>query len=337
MNIEDQNTMTDLQHTIDFSGTMMIGTSFKDYDDAYLKIRKYAFQNGFTIRKGTQRKSPVTKVITRQMYLCSRASKENTNASNKPSGACSCPFRISVNTNDGHTRITSLCLNHNHTLLDPELIGFCAQNRDIPDIIKDKVMELCESHRDFSSNTIFHMLWILYKDECEKSSFTKTDMINFVNRNRRERSDRAISQAHDLYESLMLQQSTEPGLKVYYEFDSKYFVLNEIFDNGVVLDEDRLVNIFWMTEWQVEQFEKFGDVVIFDNTYNTNQYKMPLGYFVGVDHHYKSILLAQCLVRYETSSAFTWIYQRLMDATNNKKLKLYLLMMIQVWLQMHRS
>jgi hypothetical protein len=76
-----------------------------------------------------------------------------------------------------------------------------------------------------------------------------------------------------------------------------------------------------MSSWQRAQFMRFGDVGVFDNTYKTNKFSLPLGYFVGVDHHLKSILLAQCLMVDETKESFEWVFQQLMEANSNRRFK----------------
>ena len=113
-------------------------------------------------------------------------------------------------------------------MVDPSLIIRCAKNREIPDFIKEKAKELCEDHRDFSSVIIYHILWSLYPSECNKSTFTKIDMINYVNRCRRERSDSSFSQASDLIDELTKLQSSEEdsGLFFTFKIDGKHIYLN---------------------------------------------------------------------------------------------------------------
>ena len=76
-----------------------------------------------------------------------------------------------------------------------------------------------------------------------------------------------------------------------------------------------------MSGWQREQFQRFGDVIIFDNTYRVNQNNIPLGLFVGIDHFDMSFVLAQVLMVFETSASFKWVFETLMEAVGNKKIQ----------------
>ena len=64
---------------------------------------------------------------------------------------------------------------------------------------------------------------------------------------------------------------------------------------------------------------RFGDVGIFDNTYNTNQFRLALGYFVGIDNRLLTILFAQCLLGNETTEAFEWLFEAYLEATGGHR------------------
>ncbi|RYR57076.1 hypothetical protein Ahy_A05g022817 [Arachis hypogaea] len=50
--------------------------------------------------------------------------------------------------------------------------------------------------------------------------------------------------------------------------------------------------------------EYFGDVILFDTTYNTNTYNLVFDSFVGVNHHSHSILLKYALMKNEDIQSF---------------------------------
>ena len=56
------------------------------------------------------------------------------------------------------------------------------------------------------------------------------------------------------------------------------------------------------------QYKFFGDVVTFDTMYRTNLYDMPFSLFFGVNNHYRSIILAGVLMRYEQEESFEWVF-----------------------------
>ena len=64
-------------------------------------------------------------------------------------------------------------------------------------------------------------------------------------------------------------------------------------------DEYRLRNVFWADGRSRAAYKVFGDVVTFDTTYLTNQYRMPFAPFVCVNHHGHSILFSCGLISNE--------------------------------------
>ncbi|GET51062.1 protein FAR1-RELATED SEQUENCE 5-like [Rhizophagus irregularis DAOM 181602=DAOM 197198] len=68
---------------------------------------------------------------------------------------------------------------------------------------------------------------------------------------------------------------------------------------------NELTSLFWVTSKQRnELWPKFHDVVIHDNTAKTNRYEMALNLFVGIDNNFKTRVLAQALMKYETQADY---------------------------------
>ncbi|CAL8155223.1 unnamed protein product [Prunus armeniaca] len=55
-------------------------------------------------------------------------------------------------------------------------------------------------------------------------------------------------------------------------------------------DDDRLKHCFWADPTSRRAYKFYGDVVVFDTTYNTNQYGMVFAPLVGVNNHGQTIL-----------------------------------------------
>ncbi|CAI2198620.1 6432_t:CDS:1, partial [Funneliformis geosporum] len=66
---------------------------------------------------------------------------------------------------------------------------------------------------------------------------------------------------------------------------------------------NKLIGLFWMTS---EQWPKFHDVIIYDNTLKTNRYEMALSLFVAIDNNYKTRIVVQALTKYETQADYNW-------------------------------
>src|SRR5579859_809554 len=72
-----------------------------------------------------------------------------------------------------------------------------------------------------------------------------------------------------------------------------------------------------MTPHQQTLYLKYHDVVLTDNTAQTNKYRMSLCLFIGVDEHRHSRLVAQALMSDETTTSYMWVLNNLLKATNN--------------------
>ena len=70
----------------------------------------------------------------------------------------------------------------------------------------------------------------------------------------------------------------------------------EFFYDYDVDADNHVRNVFWVNASCRGSYEDFGDCVTFDMTYKTNQFHMPLGVFVGVNHHLQSTIFAVALV-----------------------------------------
>lgn len=74
------------------------------------------------------------------------------------------------------------------------------------------------------------------------------------------------------------------------------------------LDEERrLEHIFWSHAYCFDWYQEYGDIVVFDTTYNVNYYEMSFEIFVGVNSHGKTILFGCVLLQNEKTYAFCWL------------------------------
>ena len=73
-------------------------------------------------------------------------------------------------------------------------------------------------------------------------------------------------------------------------------------------------NCFWTNARSRIAYQYFGDVVIFDATYQTNTYKMPFVPFTGVNHHYQSVMFGCALLVNEIVESYTWLLKTWLSA-----------------------
>ncbi|KZV20430.1 protein FAR-RED IMPAIRED RESPONSE 1-like, partial [Dorcoceras hygrometricum] len=61
----------------------------------------------------------------------------------------------------------------------------------------------------------------------------------------------------------------------------------------------------------------FGDVVVFDTTYNTNKYGMIFAPFVGVNHHHQTIVFGCGFLSDEKTESFVWLFNNFIESMPN--------------------
>ena len=75
--------------------------------------------------------------------------------------------------------------------------------------------------------------------------------------------------------------------------------------------------IFGLILSQEDHMPFFGDVVVFDTTYNTNKYLMIFAPFVGVNHHGQTIIFGCRLLSDEMTESFVWLFSKFLEAMLN--------------------
>ncbi len=62
----------------------------------------------------------------------------------------------------------------------------------------------------------------------------------------------------------------------------------------------------------------FSDVIEFDATFKTNEYRMPYVVFVGVKHHYNNIFFRCALILYQSEKGYVWLLERFLGCMRRK-------------------
>ena len=84
-------------------------------------------------------------------------------------------------------------------------------------------------------------------------------------------------------------------------------------------ETNRIEHVMWMSPWQRRQAIRYGDVVIFDPTYNANDQRMPHSHFTIVDNMMKSQEVAQALHLNEQTATFEWMFRCYLEAAPRMK------------------
>ncbi|XP_062093910.1 protein FAR1-RELATED SEQUENCE 5-like [Humulus lupulus] len=92
----------------------------------------------------------------------------------------------------------------------------------------------------------------------------------------------------------------------------------EFFETHTIDVENRLADLFWADGISRRDYACFGDIMAFDSTYKKNSYNKPLLIFVGLNHHYRTIVFAVALLYDETEETYTWVLEEFLECMKNK-------------------
>ncbi|KAL8523796.1 hypothetical protein ACS0TY_013680 [Phlomoides rotata] len=218
---------------------------------------------GFSVRKSTCRYSrDAVPIELAKLFVCScngeklkRSDSSSTDTSTRKKNTivtrtnCLAMMRAK-RTDDGIYVVVKHETNHNHTMTREEWSYFHRSEREIIDekarAIEDMTssgMRATESFRYLAHNVGGE----------ENVGHTMKDHINFVNRLKSNIIE--AGDAETVFDMLQDQEVEE----------------NDFFYKIKMDDEGRLANIFWRDSMMKEDYEIYGDVMVFDTTYITNR------------------------------------------------------------------
>ncbi|XP_054802541.1 protein FAR1-RELATED SEQUENCE 6-like isoform X2 [Prosopis cineraria] len=264
------------------------GMIFGSEDEVKSYYTKYANQVGFGVMTRTSRKGADGKVGY-FILACSREGFRRNMRRNPirsvPSRKQKCEARINVSLcKDGFYRIQTVTLNHNHELSPGQVnlnvhIDMRAKRKLDPEDQTEAQM-----NKSFRSSAVGNGVY-------DNVALSPNDCGNYIRT-----GGRLIGVDGDgnaLYKYFMRMQ----------EQDCNFFYVIDLDDYLCVR------NVFWADARSRAAYKSFGDVVTLDTTYLSDQYKLPLACFVGVNHHGQSILFGCGLMSCRDTKSFVWLFQ----------------------------
>ena len=116
------------------------------------------------------------------------------------------------------------------------------------------------------------------------------------------------------------RQESVADLQKLFKFFDDMKAENENFFSDYKLDEENTVgSIFWANASCRASYADFGDCIMFDTTYQSNTYHMPLAVFVGVNNHLQSTILGVALMGDETEESFKWVFSTFLKCMGGKQ------------------
>jgi zinc finger SWIM domain-containing protein 3 len=132
--------------------------------------------------------------------------------------------------------------------------------------------------------------------------FTARDLYNICHRNKLQMLSAGDDQTIMNY--LIAQKHRDPD----FYFDHQR-------DGG-----GHMTGVLWCDFQYQMDYRAFGAVIVFDGTYKTNKYNLPLVPFVGVNHHKSTFLFACGIVAYEDTQSYVWLLMTFTKAMSQKHL-----------------
>ncbi|KAK9668709.1 hypothetical protein RND81_13G080100 [Saponaria officinalis] len=130
----------------------------------------------------------------------------------------------------------------------------------------------------------------LHRSERKMDDFkehTRKDHYKFVSKLKM--NDILVGDAHNLVDKFCKQKNVEPEFFFRFQIDN----------------DNRLTSIFWRDSMMREDFEVYGDVMVYDTTQRTNEYNLFCSPFVGVNNHWSNVMFGCAFIWKCPTTIFT--------------------------------
>ncbi|KAG0457800.1 hypothetical protein HPP92_022957 [Vanilla planifolia] len=277
-----------------------VGQSFRTDDEAQEYYTNFARKNGFAIRRERSKGNPAHPLgVYKRELVCHRAGQslprktaELKRQRNKKSSRCKCDAQMIIkkNVSKGVSRwvVVHFSNMHNHELLDSEEVRHLPAYRNISSVDRENILTLAK--RGLTVNNIMRAL------ESEKGlkpgqlTFTERDLRNFL------QASKSINKEN---EEAKLVKACEAMKDKHLDFRFEF----------TVDENDRIEHIAWSYPDSVQAYRLFGDVVIFDSSYNLYAYERLFGVWFGLDNYGNAIFFGCVLLQDAKPHSFKWALQ----------------------------
>ncbi|KAK1683075.1 hypothetical protein QYE76_043923 [Lolium multiflorum] len=291
----------------------ILDMTFDSEPAAFVWYNSYAREHGFSIRKDILKRAKRGKCgkgeIRLRRYVCSRAGKrqeklltqEGHSRRLRPATRCNCNANLTVkrDLSRGVWVVKSFYGNHSHKSARPDEVPFLRSHRKIKPYQRAEILSL----RASGMRKYMIMKHFLRRHGYGGVGFVRRDLYNLCCREKRKlivKGDAATALG-----IMAARKKSDPEFFFDYQVD----------------DEGRLKSMFWCDSQSRQDYQDFGDVVVFDSTYKMNRYAMPFIPFVGLNNHRKTTVFACALVSDETEDTYAWLLRTFLIAMCQKKPK----------------
>ncbi|CAL2257511.1 unnamed protein product [Prunus armeniaca] len=280
------------------------GLAFKSLDETYKFYNDYAKDAGFSVKISKEKKKKETGEVFWKRYVCfkegetdetwrKKKDSESTQIERERGNVCeNCKAKLTIVYDGFNFVVKTFIEEHTHPLATPSRVHLLRSHRGVSDT-KIKLV------KKFSNvNIPLYQQFELLETQAgghESVGFIERDLRNF------ERDEREKIKGHDaemLYEYLKSEEDKDSDF--FFKFDT---------DNN-----NRMTRCFWVDSVARKAYTHFGDVVVFDTTYNTNRYAMIFSPLVSVNHHGQTTIFGCGFLSNETFDSFVWLLETWLEA-----------------------
>ncbi|XP_074298199.1 protein FAR1-RELATED SEQUENCE 5-like [Silene latifolia] len=274
-----------------------VGTIFENLDEGMQFYKTYVANAGFKMRKSTQRM--VGGVVMTKYCVCSKAgeSKPRGKVKKRQRTRILCNAKIFLKRNDkGKYVIFDFHEGHTHLLTTPNTIVHLPESRELMLVHKTMIVENSKVNKGPVQS--FRM----FKEYVKGYRNVGASLEDFKNFWRDVKQFIKGYDAQMMIKNFMHKKAMCPSF--YFDFD--------------VDEKGRLSRVIWADPISIKNYSLFGDMTLFDTTFNMNTCKMIFAPFTAVDNHKKCVTFTGGLLRNESDDGFAWIFESFLTAMGGK-------------------
>ena len=282
------------------------GMIFKTKEDAFKFFALYARKEGFAIKKHTSLNSKKSNEMIKQQFVCTKQGLTNENVNvvrerrTSTTIKCSCRVKILVRQTEFGWMYKTVFLEHNHALHPTDwLIRFSKCHKSMTEQDKAFIRIL---HKGKLPPRKVMAIFSGIKRSFRGVGFDARDVSNMKYADKKYERNKDIENCIKRFTRL---QSKIPGFSYTFEVD----------------DSDTVRSIFWTDAMCKMNYDRYGEYVSFDTTFQTNVYNMPFAPIIGVNNHGSTVLFGIGLLKDESADTFKWLFKTFIESMGGKEPK----------------
>ncbi|CAH9099228.1 unnamed protein product [Cuscuta epithymum] len=292
-------TVTHVVPNVPTQEKLYVGMTFEELENAFAFYNRYAKLAGFSVRKESLKKTK-DGVIRGRVYTCYKEGLEKNamlgidteRCTQNIRNGCMAMLGVSRTRNSVLFKVYRFEEAHNHYCETPSKVHLLKSHRNLSEA-KKKLFSTMQSNNISIPRAMG--IFIAESSGAGDVGFLEADLRNYV----RDENAKVKGQDAQLFvEHFMLEK----------EHNSSFFY-------KVRKDSTNKIELaFWADPTCRRSYHFFGDTVALDSTYNTNTYGFPFAPFVGVNHHFQSILFGCAFMNKENFESYLWILEAFLEA-----------------------